>query len=33
MVDKVPNDALGIFEGQRGFGPDGLFFEGTVITF
>jgi hypothetical protein len=33
MVDKVPNDALGIFEGQRSFRPDGLFFEGAVITF
>jgi len=33
MVDKITNHPLGIFECQWGFGPDGLFFEGAVITF
>ncbi len=32
MVDEIADDALGIFKGERGFRPDGLFFESAVIT-
>jgi hypothetical protein len=33
MVDKITNHPLGIFKCEWGFGPDGLFFEGSVVTF
>ena len=33
MVDKVPDDPLCIFEGERRLGPDGLLLEGAVATF
>ena len=29
-LTSIADDALGILQGERGFGPDGLFFEGSV---
>src|SRR4051812_45375487 len=30
MIDELPDDALGVFEGQRSFGTDGLLLEGAM---
>ena len=30
VVDEIAGNALGILEGERGFGMDGLFFKGFV---
>ena len=30
MVDEAADDAFGVLEGERGFGADGVFFEGAV---
>ncbi len=33
MVDELADDALGVVDGERGFGADGLLFEGAVKAF
>ena len=33
MMNKIANHPLGILECERSFRPDGLFFEGAMITF
>jgi len=33
IMNKIANHPLGILECERSFRPDGLFFEGAMITF
>ena len=30
MIDELADDALGVLKGERGFGPDGVLFEGAM---